>query len=80
MLYEPGGQVIELIMPVVYTREEEYGPGTMKKLYVTDEDEETEAQWLNEYEILLRFTTPGIMHRKTFHLLLYDDEYFDQLK
>jgi hypothetical protein len=80
VLYEPGSQLIELVMPVIYTREEEYGPGAIKKLYVTDLDEETEAQWLNEYEILLKILTPQIMQRKTFNILLYDDEYFDQLK
>lgn len=67
-------------MPVIYTREEEYGPGGVKKLFITDEDGETEAQWLNEYEILLKVLTPAIMQRKTFNILLYDDEYFDELK
>lgn len=36
VLYEPGDQLIELIMPVIYTREEDYGPGAIKKLYLTD--------------------------------------------
>ena len=64
-------------MPVIYTKDEEYGPGAIKKLYLTDNDEETEAQWINEYEILLKVLTPEIMQRKTFNILLYDDEYFD---
>lgn len=41
--------MVELVMPVIYTREEEYGPGSLKKLYITDNSEDTEAHWLNEY-------------------------------
>lgn len=69
--------MVELVMPVIYSREEEYGPGSLKKLYITDNSEDTEAHWLNEYEILLKMVTPEIMTKKTFHILLYDDEYFN---
>jgi len=65
-------------VPVIYSDTE--NTTTPKKLYITDMNYNGSAQWLNPYEILVRITTPKIMEKIKFNLLLYNDEYFCELK
>ena len=55
-------------MPVIYSSTETSIP---KRLYLTTE--EAEADWLNEYEIMLKIKSPDIMSKFRFNMLLYED-------
>ena len=73
ILYEPGEQMVDLIVPVIYSRTD--STSTPKKLFITDTSPTSSAQWLNPYEILIKIQTPKIMTKFKFNLLLYNDEY-----
>jgi hypothetical protein len=76
-LYEPGDQIVDLIVPVIYSQTD--NNSNTKKLFLTNEDPSTSAVWLNSYEILVRIPTPKIMEKLKFNLLLYEDEFFCEL-
>lgn len=77
VLYEPADQTVDLIVPVIYADTMNAAP---KRLHLTDPHPNSSAQWLNPYEVLMRTTTPSIMQKTHFNLLLYDDEYFCELR
>lgn len=51
-LYEPGDQVVDIIVPVIYSQTD--NTTTPKKIHLTDSNPSSTAQWLNPYEILVR--------------------------
>ena len=69
--------MVDIIVPVIYSQTE--NTSNPKRLYITDSNPHSTAQWLNPYEILLRVETPKIMQKVKFNLLLYNDEYFCEL-
>ena len=71
ILYEPGEQIVDIIVPVIYSQTD--NTTSPKKLYLTDSNTNSTAQWLNPYEILIRIETPKIMQKLKFNLLLYND-------
>ena len=69
--------MVDVIVPVIYSQTDT--TSTPKKLIITDSSPNSTAQWLNNYEILVRVPTPRIMDKLKFNLLLYNDEYCCQL-
>lgn len=60
-----------MIIPVIFSSNDTRTP---KRLSLTVED--ASAEWINEYEIMLRVATPQIMSLLKFNMLLYEDDYF----
>lgn len=51
--------MVDIIVPVIYSQTDT--TASPKKLYLTDKNPNSSAQWLNPYEILIRCETPKIM-------------------
>ena len=66
--------MVDIIVPVIYSQTDT--TASPKKLYLTDKNPNSSAQWLNPYEILIRCETPKIMEKIKLNLLLYNDQYF----
>lgn len=68
---------MDIIVPVIYSQTDT--TSSPKKLFLTDSNPNSTAQWLNPYEILIRTQTSKIMEKVRFNLLLYNDEYCCEL-
>lgn len=74
--FENGDEPVEIILPVLYHSPE---VNKAKPTLVTTHDEAS-VNWLNEYEISLQLPSPPVMARRSFNVLLYDDQYMHALR
>lgn len=76
VFFENGSEPVEIVLPVLY-----HSPAVNRlKPTLISTYENSTVDWLNEYEISLKFESPEIMTRLSFNILLYEDQYLTQLK